>query len=455
MIPLIILGCLSLFYLLFQTEMTRSFEITDANNYLYIAHLIDQGKILYKDIFLDNFPLATYTAWFYHKITFGSVQGFFFTGSIEGLAIVCLLYYILLKKTKNSYAALLGALTFFSSFVFIRTTTSQTGIYTAILFFTISYLFFEKKKFVISGVFVALAILTKAYLLPMGVALFITLFFEHRKELWKFILGGVAAGLVVMLPTIFFALPQFISQTFHYGLVRAITESKLYILVYFLSFDFLIAFWVVAAWFLRKSSLPIWLMSLLTPLFFLVYKDVYYIYLVMIVWIAAMTAGLWLSKNKFKPSVIIILYAVILSCVLLRNGTYIITKMSNMNKIISVDKMVAVIKKEKPDALYGPSVLVNGFSYLSGIPPYRDHIDMTAQQFDNGNLNKTKWTEDVVKTNTILVYYGSEKNGQMTLDSTVTDLSVLRKNKCRIVHKEPIEGVEAMTTHIVLIKCND
>lgn len=455
MIPLIILGCISLFYLLFQNEMTRTFEITDANNYLYIAQLIDQGKILYKDIFLDNFPLATYTGWFYHKITFGSIQGFFFTGALEGLAIVCLLYYILLKKTKNEYAALLGALTFFSSFVFIRTTTSQTGIYTAILFLSISYLFFEKKKFLWSGIFVALAILTKAYLLPIGIALFISIVITHRKDILRFIMGGVIAGLVVMLPTILFALPQFISQTFHYGLVRATTENKMYILVYFLSFDFIIAFWVAAAWFLRKQSLPIWIMSILTPLFFLAYKDFYYIYLVMIVWIGSMSAGIWLAKNKYKPTTILIVYAVILSCVLLRNGTYIVSKMRNMNKLINVDKIVEIIKKEKPDALYGPSVIVNGFSYLSKIPPYKNHIDVTAQQFDNGNLDKTKWTEEVVKTNTILVYYGSERNGQMTLDSTVTDLRVLRKNKCRVVHKEPLEGVEAMTTHIVLIKCND
>jgi hypothetical protein len=222
-----------------------------------------------------------------------------------------------------------------------------------------------------------------------------------------------------------------------------------------MSFDFVIAFWVVAAWFLRKTSLPILIMSILTPLFFLVYKDFYYIYLVMIVWIGSMSAGIWLAKNKYKPTIILIIYSVILLCVLLRNGTYVVSKMMNLNKIIRVNEMVEIIKKEKPDALYGPSVLVNGFSYLSGIPPYKNHIDVTAQQFDNGNLNKTEWTKEVVKTNTILVYYGSEKNGQMTLDSTVTDLSVLRKNKCRIVHKEPIEGVEAMTTHIVLIKCND
>jgi hypothetical protein len=453
MIPLIILGCISLFYLLFQNEMTRTFEITDANNYLYIAHLLDQGKVLYRDIFLDNFPLATYTAWFYHKITFGNIQGFFFTGAIEGLAIVCLLYYILLKKTKNEYAALLGALTFFSSFVFIRTTTSQTGIYTAILFFTISYLFFEKKKFLWSGVFVALAILTKAYLLPLGVALFISILFEHKKETLKFVIGGVIAGLVVMLPTILFALPQFISQTFHYGLVRSTTESKMYILVYFMNFDFIIGLWVIAAWFLRKTSLPIWIMGILTPLFFFVYKDFYYIYLVMIVWIGSMSAGIWLSKNKYKPTIIIMVYAAILICILLRNGTYIISKMRNMNKLINIEKVIGIIKKEKPDYLYGPSVVVNGFSYLSGIPPYKGHIDVTAQQFGNGNLDKTKWTEEVVKTNTILVYYGSEKNGQMTLDSTVTDLKVLRKHTCRVVHKEPIEGVEAMTTHIVLIKC--
>jgi hypothetical protein len=124
-----------------------------------------------------------------------------------------------------------------------------------------------------------------------------------------------------------------------------------------------------------------------------------------------------------------------------------------MNKLINIEIVIGIIKKEKPDYLYGPSVVVNGFSYLSGIPPYKGHIDVTAQQFGNGNLDKTKWTEEVVKTNTILVYYGSEKNGQMTLDSTVTDLKVLRKHTCRVVHKEPIEGVEAMTTHIVLIKC--
>ena len=74
MIGIFILLIYGLIFLLCQSEATKTLAITDVNNYIYIAKLMSEGKLLYKDIFLDNFPLAAYIGFFYRTITFGDMH---------------------------------------------------------------------------------------------------------------------------------------------------------------------------------------------------------------------------------------------------------------------------------------------------------------------------------------------------------------------------------------------
>jgi hypothetical protein len=182
MIGIFILLIYGLIFLLCQSEATKTLAITDVNNYIYIAKLMSEGKLLYKDIFLDNFPLAAYIGFFYRTITFGDMHLFRLTGTIEALALTGILYHYEWKKSKSMWIGLFVALTFCSSVLFMRTAFDQSGLFTSLLFFISGFIFWEKKRFTLSGVLIALAVLTKAYMFPLGLALFVSTIILHRKK---------------------------------------------------------------------------------------------------------------------------------------------------------------------------------------------------------------------------------------------------------------------------------
>lgn len=453
MVPLVVLGCLSLFYFLIQSLVTRTFEPTDANNYLYIATLLDQGQIVYKDIFLDNFPLAVYTAWFYKTITFGNMQAFFVTGSVEGVLITLLLYWILLTKTKNQFASLLGALTFFSSFIFLRTSTSQTGGYTALLFFSLGYLFFEKKQWFFCGVFAACAMLTKGYMLPLVLAVGIAILIKNKKDIIWFTVGGLLISIVVMLPTLLYAFPEFIYQTFHYGLIRQPAEDKGYIFQFLYIFDFTIIAWIISGWFLYKKDTTVWLLCILTPLFFVFYKDFYFIYFEMVALVAALSAGTWLARIK-KPLAIYIIYSVVLTILLVRNGYTVVKELRDFHASFNLDTLISVLKKEDPDYIYSHAYISNGLSYITGIPPYGGYIDITPNQFTTKILDKTQITKEMMKTKTMIILFGTRReNRAMIIESSIIDNKVLTENKCKYIHKHAISTIRDATRYLLLVKC--
>jgi hypothetical protein len=414
-----------------------------------------EGKILYRDIFLDNFPLAAYIGFFYRTITFGDMNAFRLTGTIEALVLTWLLYKHEFSQSKNTFISLLATGTFCCSFLFLRTATDQSAVFTALLFFFIGYMYWEKKSFVVSGVLIALSVLTKAYMFPIGLALFFATFIQHRKKLPMFTIAGFVTGLIVLLPTILFAFPQFIAQTFQYGMVRGVIEDKWYIIDLF-KYDWIIVILLISGWFVRKRSLAVWLMSIFAPLFFVFYKDFYYVYFSMIVVIAALIAGVWLRyllQSKYgKYSSIG--YAVILFLMFTYNALFLISYAHDTRILPEVDKLYNVIKKEHPDAIYAYAPIANGLSYVTGIPPYKNYVDITGNQFKSGILDKTKMTEEVVNSRTLIIITAIKQGTQLMPETVIVDPNVIEKSNCKSIYEQPLTRYKGIDfKYLIVIKC--
>lgn len=329
------------------------------------------------------------------------------------------------------------------------------GLYNAVLLFLISYILWDWKKYTWSGVFAALAVLTKGYMLPLGFSLFLATFIEHRKYLLRFTLAGLATTVVVLLPTLLFAFPEFIQQTIGYGLVRQPTQDKWFMLKYLFSYDFVMVIMVLSGVLLRKESLPLWLMSIITPWFYLFYKDIYYMYFSMAALIAALNTGTFLiyfAKHKYA-NYIFIGFAAVLILSFIHSGMYILTGFENNKQIKDIDKLLAAIQKEKPDYIYSYASTSNGISYMTGIPAFKGHIDITSNQFQNGLLDKTKITEEITGSRTVLVLYASKQNDQLIIDSKIVDMAVLIKKGCRVTYRHPLDVKNAILNHFVVMKC--
>lgn len=455
MIGIFILLIYGLIFLLCQSEATKTLAITDVNNYIYIAKLMSEGKLLYKDIFLDNFPLAAYIGFFYRTITFGDMHLFRLTGTIEALALTGILYHYEWKKSKSMWIGLFVALTFCSSVLFMRTAFDQSGLFTSLLFFITGFIFWEKKRFTLSGVLIALAVLTKAYMFPLGLALFVSTIILHRKETVRFTIAGISTGVIILLPTILFAFPQFIEQTMKYGLVRSSIESKFYIFEMF-KYDLLLVAWFFSAWFIPKKSLPIWLMAIFTPLFFFVYRDFYYVYFTMLGLVAVLAAGVWFrdwQKHRYWKY-IQIAYAVILIFTIFWNAWFILTYSKDTQILPNIDELYSAIKKENPDYLYGNASITNGLSYQLKIPPFKNFVDYTGNQFETGRLNKTKLTEEVVNSRTLIIVTAIKQKDRVVPETVMIDPAVMAKAKCRNVYQHPLTRYKGIDfKYLVLIKC--
>ena len=150
--------------------VNNSIRLSDTNIYFNIAHQIVNGKLLYQDIFFSNFPVFAYLSSFYFLITGKNIELFYFTSSIEVTIITVLIYFITYRKTKDYIISILSSSLYIFSLMVLSTSDHQTGVFTAVLFAVLSYLFLQERKIVLSGIFIALSIFTKAYFFPIFVS---------------------------------------------------------------------------------------------------------------------------------------------------------------------------------------------------------------------------------------------------------------------------------------------
>lgn len=178
-LPFVILA--SLFLLLKVTNL--GIRLSDTNIYFYTGYALLQGKVLYRDIFFTNFPLLPYASSLYYLLTFKQLSLFYFTAAIEAAITGFLLYQIVLKQTKQQLLATLSAAMYLFSFLLLATSEHQTGVFLASVFAVTSYYFFTEKRFLLTGIFIALALLTKAYFLPIFATYIIVLLFnKYNRE---------------------------------------------------------------------------------------------------------------------------------------------------------------------------------------------------------------------------------------------------------------------------------
>lgn len=171
--------------------------------------------------------------------------------------------------------------------------------------------------------------------------------------------------------------------------------------------------------------------------------------------IAALNAGTFLiyfAKHKYA-NYIFIGFAGILFLSFIHTGIYIFTGFENNKQIKDIDKLVAAVKKEKPDFIYSYASTSNGISYMTGIPAFKNHIDITSNQFQNGLLDRTKITEEVANSRTVLILYASKQQDQFIIDSKIVDTSILFKKGCKVTYMHPLDVKNAILNYFVVMKC--
>lgn len=430
-------------------------RLSDTNIYYNIAYQISHGKILYKDIFFSNFPFFSYISSAYYLLSGANINFFFFTASLEVSAITSIIYFITYKKTKDYLVSIISSALYAFSFMVLSTSDHQTGVFTASLFAVLSYYFLQERKIIISGIFIAIAIFTKAYFFPILLSFFI--YITIKKEwgnLLKFGASFAVTGLIILSPFLIQAPQQLISDIFGFSLTRPPGLSKANIMWFFMTKDLPIFIFLLFNIFNIRRNVLFGLISITSIILFFGYQDVYYLYL------NFLTPFLCLSfyevyyflKSKFNLQKLVI--PTIVSVFVLLNLLTYMSSYRRLGRLEDFNKITAVIASEKPEFLYGVNDITPALIALTDIPALENVNDAHEYFFMKKVYDKKFLTDKAVGSKTIVITHGAEYTNYNIKQDILDNIFVketIYKN-CKNILSVPVQS-EGDTNRINLFKC--
>jgi len=446
-----LLTCVTIFLLVKIQGL--GIRLSDTNIYFLTGKEILSGKILYKDIFFTNFPVIPYTAAFYYLISAGNLLFYYFTALLEIILTSGIIYYLSLKQSSSRLIATSTLSLYLFSFMILSTSSHQSGVFLAALFGVTSYLFYTRKNFYLVGIFAALALLTKAYTLPLLLSYLLLFILNDRKALIHYIVGGVITAIIVLLPSLIFASHFLFLDVFSYSLTRSEGVSKAGIIYFLIQHDFLFISLLCASivFFERKSFFGFF--AILSLAFFFLYKDVYYLYLNVTLPLIILFFPL---LNKKLSEKIILNRFMIPTIIFIFISYNFISYFRGFDKlqIIPIDQIVSLLKEKNISTLYGINGITPALSYKSNIPLLNGIIDTNDNIFRKGYLNATTLTSDAIRQHsgvvTIGVWYPEEGIEQDVM-TEIVDQKLL-KTHCRLLQRFPFQS-EGIINSINVFSC--
>lgn len=434
---------------------SNGIRLSDTNIYFNIAYQISRGEILYKDIFFSNFPFFSYVSSLYYFLTSKNIYLFYFTSAIEVSAITSLIYLITYRKTRDYIVSLTSSALYALSFIVLSTSDHQTGIFTASLFAVLSYFFLQERKILLSGVFIAVAIFTKAYFLPIFLSFFIYIAIKKEwKNLLKFGTSFTITGLIILSPFLIQAPQQLISDIFGFSLTRPPGLSKINIMWFFITKDFPLFILLLFNILNIKKNVLFGLISITSIALFFGYQDMYYLYLNFLTPFVCLSFYeiYYFLKSKFNLQELVI--PTIVSVFILLNLLTYMSSYRKLGKLEDFNKITAVIASEKPKFLYGVNDITPALIVLTNIPALENVNDAHEYFFMKKIYDKKLLTDKAIGSKTMIITHGADYSDygirQDILDNIFVKETVYEN--CKNILSVPVLS-EGDTNRINLFKC--
>lgn len=429
-------------------------RFSDTNVYFYTATELLKGKLLYKDIFFTNLPLFPYISSLYAFLIKGKLDLYYLTATFEVIVIGALIFFLAFKKFGNRLYALICQSLYLFSFIILSTSDHQTGVFLASLFSMLAYFFYLKKQDVFAGLLLGAMVLTKAYYLPIAGAFFLYLFLKEKQRIVKTAMGLISICAVIMGLFFVSAGKDLIKDVLLYSLFRSQGIDKARMISFFIKHDLFFIFLLFFAVFKPKRNLLFFLIFVFSGLLIFFYRDVYYLYLNIVIPFLALAFCdfiTWFEKKGKKYEAF--LYFTIIFLLGLNLIIY-LKDYAALQKLDNVLEVIKVIKKENPQYLYGAMEITPALAYLSGVPLLDNIIDTNDNLFYKGVLNAKILTTDAVSKKTIVVakglYYPANNIDRSIADAALDEEKILKH--CTKIHAAPIK-TEGLINTITIFKC--
>ena len=159
---------------------------------------------------------------------------------------------------------------------------------------------------------------------------------------------------------------------------------------------------------------------------------------------------LWLTKQARVQSAIIMTF-IFLSAVI--NVSIYYTSFANKQKIPNIAAIVAMIQKEKPQAIYGTNDIATAFAYLTNTPMLNSIVDTNTNIYRKGFLNAHNLTNDAITQKALIVGHGLSypaEGIQNDLIDEIFDAKAIKE--CELLTRIPVT-TEDLTNAVVLFSC--
>ena len=429
-------------------------RISDSNIYFYTAYQLLEGQILYKDIFFTNFPLLPYISTIYFLLLGGDLALYTFTPTIEVIVVGSLIYKIILDKKQNIYIAALTTAVYYFSFITLATSDHQTGVFLASIFSVAAYYFYVQKRMILSGILIALCLMTKAYFLPVFLALAVVLLLKERKKSIFFFGAFFITVVLVLLPSLIFSPSEIYNNIIEYSLTRSQGVSKLNILRFFTTHDIILVILFFYSLVRFKKNEALGLINVFGLIFVLLYKDVYYLYLNFVVAYLCLALPDLLEDISKKVQMQKYIIPFLISILLGINTVIYLSSYQSLQKIEGIETITASLKSHQSKYIYGTNDIAPALAYLSGKKLVAGVVDTNENIFLKGFLNGEEMTKEAINQNALIVSHGAYYP-YLSIDETVIgsmfDKNQMTKN-CLLIGAIPVT-TEGMENRITFFEC--
>jgi hypothetical protein len=436
------------------------FKFSDENTYFYMAKLILNGNLPYRDFFFASPPLQIYLIALFMLFI---KENYILLKLIPVISsiITSKFLFLIVKNRFNIKNALYSSIFYLFSSVVLLTSDHSTGIHLTVMFLLISIFLINKKKYVFAGIFCSFAILTRLYALFVFAGIFIYLFYRKKKESIKFLFSNF---FIIMLVSLFFMIISngtFIDNIlfFRFNLIKITGIPKLRILKFFIKSDFLIVLFLIFYLIKTKKSKIIIFYSILIFLmiFYIVYQDLYYLYLGLIIPFLSIFSALGLDsltkKIKSKNFRFLFLFVIFLFIILFSSLNYFLNHAS-ASEIYFLNDITSYIKENsKPDeTIYGNFEVTPLVALISNRKIINNYADTNDKNFITNRIKINKITKELNKVKFIVLKGIIKSNGEFRQDYEIVENKFLLEN-CKIKNKYILKK-DYSSNIVILFDCN-
>jgi hypothetical protein len=157
-----------------------------------------------------------------------------------------------------------------------------------------------------------------------------------------------------------------------------------------------------------------------------------------------------IQKRTKKLIIPILLTGLILTINIVNVNRY-VESIKGLMAIPNIDQFVKIVQQTHPDYVYGEYGLVQGISYLSGIPMLAGVSETNRKLFLSGVLDKDDITAKLLKTKTTIIAYSDNDNLDIATQSAIVNWQTV-KNTCKSVYAQEFR-MNPPVNKINIVKC--